>query len=308
MSSGTLAIMFTDIAGSTRLYEQLGDITAREHIAECLLRLGAVTLEQGGRVVKTIGDEALCTFPDVEAAVVAACGMQELFDGERREAGQRDEPGVSLRIGLHAGPVLVESSDVFGDAVNVAARMLAQAKVGQIITTRAVVAQLPPLLRGHTRLIDRAPLKGKRDSVELFEIMWQQDDVTRMSPDLLVEPTARGRLSLQLHDVTRHMDEAQPQLVLGRSKSADLTVQEPLASRLHARVEHRRGKFFLVDQSTNGTWLRGGGEEVFLRREEALLAGRGVISLGRPLAEQTGDLVHFEVIDERAGEDSGTAP
>lgn len=308
MSSGSLAIMFADIAGSTRLYEQLGDIPARERIAECLLRLGAVALEHGGRVVKTIGDEALCTFPDVEAAVVAACGMQELFDGERREAGQRDDLTVSLRIGLHAGPALVEASDVFGDAVNVAARMVALAKVGQIITTRAVVERLPAMLRGHTRLIDLAPVKGKRDSVELFEVMWQQDDVTRMSPDLVVKPAARARLSLQLCDVTRQMDEARSQLVLGRSKSADLTVQEPLASRLHARIEHRRGKFFLVDQSTNGTWLRSGADEVFLRREEALLAGRGVISLGRPLAEQTGDLVHFEVIDDRAGEDRGTVP
>ncbi len=291
-----LAILFADISGSTRLYELLGDSDARLRIADCLRRLEEVVVEHGGKVVKTIGDEVMCTFPEVEAAVIAACGMQEMFsDGGIEETGDGSEVALSIRIGLHAGPTLVESTDVFGDAVNVAARMVAQAKVGQIITTRVVIDQLPSLLRGNTRLIDHAPVKGKKDTFELFEVMWQQDDVTRMSPDIVVRPARRAQLTLRHGDSTLVVDDQRPQVVLGRSKAADLTVVEALASRLHARIEYRRGKFFLVDQSTNGTYVRNEADDAFLRREEALLSGCGAISLGRPFAEQPRELVEFAV-------------
>lgn len=288
--------MFADISGSTRLYEALGDTAARLRIADCLRHLEDVVMSCGGRVVKTIGDEVMCTFPGVESAVIAACGMQELFDNGAVADTAGDPLALSLRIGVHVGPALVEATDVFGDAVNIAARMVAQAKIGQIITTRTVVEQLPALLRGQTRLIDHAPVKGKKDSFDLFEVMWQQDDVTRMSPDVVVRPAARARLSLRHGGLTSVVDDSRPQVVLGRSKTADLSVQEPLASRLHARIEYRRGKFFLVDQSTNGTYLRSAASEAFLRREEALLNGSGAISLGRPFAEQPQELVEYEVL------------
>lgn len=290
-----LAILFADISGSTRLYELLGDSLARLRIADCLRRLEKVVVEHGGKVVKTIGDEVMCTFPEVEQAVIAACGMQELFDDTRVEDTEDGAIALSIRIGLHAGPTLVESTDVFGDAVNVAARMVAQAKVGQIITTRVVVDRLSSFLRGNTRLIDHAPVKGKKDTFELFEVMWQQDDVTRMSPDIVVKPAQRARLALKHAGRTLIVDGQRPLLVLGRSKTADLSVVESLASRLHARIEYRRGKFFLVDQSTNGTYVRNESDAAFLRREEALLTGRGAISLGRPFAEQPQDLVEFQV-------------
>ena len=295
-----LAILFADISGSTRLYELLGDTGARVQIADCLRRLEEVVVEHGGKVVKTIGDEVMCTFPEVEPAVIAACGMQEMFNDTRVEEAEDGVIALSIRIGLHAGPTLVESSDVFGDAVNVAARMVAQAKVGQIITTRVVIDQLPSFLRGNTRLIDHAPVKGKKDTFELFEVMWQQDDVTRMSPDIVVKPSRRAQLTLRHAERTLVIDHARPQLVLGRSKTADVTVVESLASRLHARIEYRRGKFFLVDQSTNGTYVRSEANEAFLRREEALLAGSGAISLGRPFAEKSPDLVEFEVLGTSA--------
>lgn len=290
-----LAILFADISGSTRLYELLGDSNARLRIADCLRTLGQVVVEHGGKVVKTIGDEVMCTFPDVEAAVIAACGMQEMFND--RQVDENDDAAIalSLRIGLHAGPTLVESTDVFGDAVNVAARMVAQAKVGQIITTRVVIDRLPPFLRGNTRLIDHAPVKGKKDTFELFEVMWQQDDVTRMSPDIVVRPARRAELRLRHGDDTLVIDDQRPLVVLGRSKTADVTVTEALASRLHARIEYRRGKFFLVDQSTNGTYVRNEADDAFLRREETLLSGSGAISLGRPFTEQPQSLVEFEV-------------
>jgi predicted component of type VI protein secretion system len=82
--------------------------------------------------------------------------------------------------------------------------------------------------------------------------------------------------------------------VLGRSKTADVAVNESLASRQHVRIEYRRGKFFIIDQSTNGTYVKlTTNEEAFLRREEMPLQGSGRISLGRAFTENPQEVVHF---------------
>ena len=76
---------------------------------------------------------------------------------------------MSIRVGLHHGPAILEAGDVFGDAVNVAARMASMSKSGQIITTQTTVEELPPILKASTRFIDRAPVKGKKDTMDIFE-------------------------------------------------------------------------------------------------------------------------------------------
>ena len=80
---------------------------------------------------------------------------------------------------------------------------------------------------------------------------------------------------------------------MGRSKTADIAVAEALASRQHVRLEYRRGKFFIIDQSTNGTYVFSGGNEAFLRREEMPISGAGKISLGRSFSENPQEVVHF---------------
>jgi len=197
-------------------------------------------------------------------------------------------------VGLHHGPAILESGDVFGDAVNVAARMASMSKAGQISTTQTTVEELSPILKASTRFIDRAPVKGKKETMDIFEVLWQQEDVTRMSTGVIPDPLERARLKLSYHDVKVTMDDEHPQVVMGRSKAADITVAEALASRQHVRLEHRRGKFFIIDQSTNGTYVRTeGGEESFLRREEMPLLGSGAISLGRSFSENPQEVVRF---------------
>ena len=77
------------------------------------------------------------------------------------------------------------------------------------------------------------------------------------------------------------------------SKTADIAVAEALASRQHVRVEHRRGKFFIIDQSTNGTYVMADGNEAFLRREEMPLGDAGQISLGRSFSDDPKEIVEF---------------
>jgi len=288
-----LTILFADISGSTRLYEVLGDAPARAKVASCLQMLTEVTGRHGGTVIKTIGDEIMCTFPTAAVAVAAACDMHEMLEDDITEQTAAGPISLTIRVGLHHGPAILDAGDVFGDAVNVAARMASMAKAGQIITTQSTIEALPPILKASSRFIDRAPVKGKKETMDIFEVLWQQEDITRMSTGVIPEPADRAELQLRYHDVKLTLDADRTQVVMGRSKSADIAIAEALASRQHVRVEHRRGKFFIIDQSTNGTYVLSDGNEAFLRREEMPLSGSGKISLGRSFSENPQEVVHF---------------
>ena len=292
-----LTILFADISGSTRLYEALGDAPARAKVASCLQLLTEVTGRHSGSVIKTIGDEIMCTFRSAKAAVTAACEMHELLEDDITHRTSASPLSLALRIGLHHGPAILEGGDVFGDAVNIAARMASMAKAGQIITTQSTIETLPPILKASSRFIDRAPVKGKKETMDIFEVIWQQEDVTRMSTGVIPEPAHRAHLDLCYHDIHVTVDAEHTQVVMGRSKTADIAVAEALASRQHVRVEHRRGKFFIVDQSTNGTYVLSDGNEAFLRREEMPLGDNGKISLGRSFAENPQEVVLFTTAD-----------
>ena len=294
-NSANLAIVFADINGSTRLHEVLGDVAARAKVAACLEMLSDVVDRYSGTVIKTIGDELMCTYPSAEAAANSACEMQEVMDDEVTEHTNSGPVSLTLRLGFHYGPAIHENNDVFGDAVNVAARMAAMAKGGQIITTQETVDELSGIMKASSRFIDRAPVKGKKDTMNIYEILWQQEDITRMSTGAVGETDLNSaRLKLSYQDQSLVVDENRTQVVLGRSKTTDMSIGESLASRQHVKIERRRGKFFIIDQSTNGTYISQEGGYSFLRREEMPLSENGEISLGRSFKDQPKDVVRFE--------------
>ena len=291
-----LAIMFADISGSTRLFEVLGDATARVTVSDTLDLLTKVIHLHNGTVIKTIGDEIMCTFPTADDSANAATEMQETLEDAN---GMREEgPEIKIRVGMHYGPALLEGGDVFGDAVNVAARMAAQAKGGQIITTKTTVDLLAPIMRASTRFVDRAPIKGKKEDIEIFEIIWQEEDVTRMATGMLEEVPKVPQVSLDVsyggNTITLNQDRSA--VVMGRSQACDLPINEKLASRQHVRIELRRNKFFIIDQSTNGTHIKmDNADDAFLRREEMPITSNGKISLGKSFAEGPTEVVAFNL-------------
>jgi len=291
-----ISIMFADIAGSTKLYDTLGDQLARAKVAASIDTMTEITNQNNGTVIKTIGDEVMCTFPTAEDAGTAAWEMQETFE-EEAEANTDGSP-VSIRIGMHFGPAILEGGDVFGDAVNIAARMAAQAKGKQIITTQDTLDKLPPAMRASSRFVDHAPIKGKKEEIDIFEVIWQEEDVTRMATGIVVgKPTPEATLRLTYNDKIIELSKKRPGVVMGRSQNCDLTINEKLASRQHVRIELRRDKFFIVDQSTNGTHVMvDNAPEEFLRREEIPLTGSGRISLGKGFSEDPDEVVMFTLI------------
>ncbi|MGE5624016.1 MAG: adenylate/guanylate cyclase domain-containing protein [Bacillota bacterium] len=294
MKETKLTILFADVCGSTKLYETLGDSMARDTVAKCVSIMDEETKRQKGRVVKTIGDEVMSVFDDPSAAADAASGMQERISSGLVVQGK----SIAIRVGFHFGPVIVEADgDVYGDAVNTAARMAGQAKAGQTLTTAATVDKLSDLWKASTRQIDRAAVKGKKDEIDMIELLWQREDVTRMSTSFKPAgggETKKAKLHLRYRDQSVEVNELNSSIVMGRADENDLVVKNTLISRLHARIEYRKGNFVLVDQSINGTYVRtSSGEELFVRRDNYPIKGSGIIGLGQRLAPESPDAISF---------------
>ena len=288
-----VAILFADVVGSTQLYEEYGDAKASETVALCLDVMKDATHQFNGTVIKTIGDEVMSTFPTVDDAVSAASQMQARISDE--SSGEGRIP-VSIRIGCHFGPVVQERNDIFGAAVHTANRMTSQAKARQIVISGPTVDHMGDEWRKQTRQIDVATVRGRIDEVALFEVMWQPDEATSMLPTIEWENRGRSasRLTLSFRDKTVVVNDQRKNINIGRADDNDLVVKGNLISRIHARVEKRRGKFLLVDQSTNGTFLQNArGEEIFVRRDSTELTGKGIIGLGRVAKSDTPLAIHF---------------
>jgi class 3 adenylate cyclase len=290
--TATLSILFADICGSTSLYETLGDAIARGLVSQCLALMTQHVEKQAGSVVKTLGDEIMCTFSKADQAVAAAMDMQEGVTDDLPRINPDMPSTMTIRVGLHHGLALLEAGDVFGDAVNIAARMAGLAKGGQILTTRETARALTPTLRASTRHLDRVAVKGKAEEIDVFEVTWHGDDVTRMATGLLKTQPKSARLVLRYHTEELRLDQDMDTVILGRHQKADLVVNDSMASREHARLECRRGRFILTDQSTNGTYIVTPNGPCYLRRESIVLTGTGTIALGRELSSATEVVVY----------------
>ncbi len=289
-----LAILFADISGSTSLYEALGDTVARTITSSCVAALSAITTRHQGRVIKTIGDEVMCTFPDADLAAQAALSMQE---GVKVQSPSWGRP-LQIRVGFHFGEVIEERGDVFGDAVNVAARIAGQAKADQILTTSATRDYLDHALRAKMRLVESTRVKGRIQQLEIHELTWgEPEEVTTFARafnfDDLDEPGVSAELTVGGRAI--HVDDHSQVITLGRGKMADVFVDAVTASRLHARIELRRGRIFVVDQSTNGTFVVLGNGDHYLHRDELELEGEGRIGLGAKPSSVDRTSIHFVI-------------
>ena len=296
------AILFADIAGSTGLYERLGDAAAKMLIDHAIGRMRQAVEHFGGTVVKTIGDEIMAAFPAPAAGADAALMIQ---NGTRmaspQGAGALGSEPLKIRIGFHFGPVILDNHDVFGDGVNVAARLTDAARAGQILTSEETIAHMPPRISARARVIDEDQLRGKSRVTRVFSLLWEAEtELTRLPRNTMNFAQTRQQvhqqetIRLTIRDRNVLLEPEQMPLSLGRDAQCTLVVAAPLASRGHAKIEYRRGKFVITDHSTNGTYVMSDdGVEMFLKRESMPLVGRGVISLGCPLMEQTGDIVRF---------------
>ena len=246
----------------------------------------------GARVVDRAADKLMALLPAPDAAAEAAAAMHTAMESFPQGAAK-----LALGIGFHHGPVIQKENEVFGDTVNLAARLVEQAASGQIITTRDTAAQLSALYRAWMRKLYSIDIKGRSEPVALCELVWRVDENATLFSKKRIATRSASTTTLTLNyrdkKVVRRRDR--DSVTIGRDENCGIQIADDQASRMHCTIERRQDKFILTDHSTNGTYVAvNGGDDVLVQREEFTLSGHGTIACGQP-AVSTREIVRFNV-------------
>jgi adenylate cyclase len=255
-------VLFADVSGAA--------------ISQCIEPLRTAAESAGGRVVKLVGDEVMVLFATPDAAAKAAARMHQCIEALPAVAG--DEP--SLRVAFHSGPVIQVEKDVLGDTVKLAARLVAQAQRGQTLTSGQTAAQLSTAMRPFSRDLQRVALTDRSETIRLCEMLRTSLNGAARARETKARTMVRLAYGDQVVVCSR---ENHSRVVIGRHKACDLVIGDKLASRQHCTLEARDDEFFLLDHSTNGTYVTVEGEhEILLNDGGVALATHGWIAFGHP--------------------------
>lgn len=285
-------VVFADVAGSSKLYKQVGDDEANRRITDVVNRLISTVNAHHGIVIKTIGDEVMCHFPEANNACEAAIAFQHI-----------GEETLPIRVGMASGNVIEKDADIFGQAVNDAAAVAKIARGRQIIAPEEFKALLNADNIGKLSVFDEVKLKGGEASTTLYRIEWESLDSTQGSDHTVIMANisnVQSQLVLSFQrfngdNDTLTLTAKNVPLHIGRDEdSCQLALPTPLASRDHCHIDYQYGKFVLVDHSTNGTYVNNAeGQQVYLRREELPLLGAGEIGLGEQVSADNQYVIKF---------------
>lgn len=289
------SVLFADIAGSSKMYELLGDDQARRLIMELLSDLSNVARKYNGESLRTYGDELMCAFGAADDAVVAAASMHQLVDARPPVRwGEIDAIGLYIRI--DTGTVIRVGNKIFGDAVNSAAKMKTLAKPFQTLISETTMKYLSPQHESLTRFVGKLPIKGKSGTHDIFEYLHEEENATLVMERPNEELTSLASLELTCNSTTYSVDENQVTITIGRLPANDIVLKYPGVSRMHAKVEHRKGKFVLVDASSNGTYVHTSGRDpVYVKHDEFQLFGKGTICPGRKATSKSPGAIDFVI-------------
>jgi class 3 adenylate cyclase len=297
-------VLFADLRGSTALFETLGNAEATSVVTHCVNALGAPVGNHQGRVVKTLGDGLMAVFDEPGPAVQAALLMHDLLEGMVVRGSERGASSglraLRLQVALARGEIVEMAGDCFGDAVNVAARLLDHAGDNETLITADVLQGLPPDHQGRFRSLDRLVLRGRVEPVHVHVMGGRRGASSEMAATQFGDVAAVEEpdgLRLMWGGQQRVFASQQMPVVLGRSPQAAFCVDDSRVSRSHARIDWHSGSFQVTDLSYNGTYVRfNDGEIVSLRRGACTLHGSGSIGLGGSPADPASACVSFDVL------------
>ena len=182
-----LTVLFTDVAGSTGFFERNGDTAGLAMIHRHDKLATSVVTRHGGRVVKTIGDSAMAEFTDPAAAVRAAVDIERQFLklNQTLPADQR----VEVRIGIHSGVGYRKGNDLFGDLVNVAARIVKRTAPAQILISRSVYEAVQDETDLQCPWLNKFTIDGRTEKEDIFEVVWTSAEAYREIRERLASPS-----------------------------------------------------------------------------------------------------------------------
>jgi adenylate cyclase len=286
------AVLLVDVVGSTPLYESVGNAVAMDRIADWRESLCALVRLHGGEFISSKGDDVLSIFDDPTAAFSAAAQMRE----------PATLP-ISFHAGLHFGPVIRAGADIYGDAVNLTARLAAIANPGEILISQSLVDRLSPVHKDSLGFLDKVNLKGKGGACNIYAFLDHdrslntQISIGRLSKIAAQEtPTCGFGVTLRYNGQSISCLDNET-LTIGRSSDCSLVIDRQWVSRHHATVRVANGRVQLVERSSSGTFVSmRPGQEVLVRREDVLLLGSGTISPGLQSTSDGAQVVHFEIV------------
>src|SRR5262245_13719258 len=298
LTSSDRTVLFADLRGSTSLYESMGNAHAAEIVTRTVGLLARTVTDHGGRVVKTLGDGLMAVFPEPLPGVHAAYEMQDVIARIMYEA---DTGSAALRVYsvVAHGEIVEVAGDCFGDAVNVAARLLQHAGDLEVLITEQAYNGLGRIEQMRFHSLDRLHLRGRAEPVKVYVLeAWHGDAAPSTLLAEFADTPMADCLNLKVPGAQRSFTSQQTPVVLGRSPESTFQVDDTRVSRQHARIEWHGGNFHLSDQSSNGCYVRFANEPdvIVLRRGTCMLHGSGVIGLGSSPSDPNSALVQFEVV------------
>ena len=301
--SAETTVVFTDLIGSTAVFEAMGNTRATEAVTQLTSWICGICVKHDGKVIKTLGDGVLAIFPNSQKAVDAVVLMQRMH--QQRIVESSPELRMPIRIGVASGEVEIVGGDCFGDAVNVAARLSDLCGPHEIWANSQALSLAIENEGVRFRSVGSVQIRGRSEPCSAFQIEWHDDlssafltrqadleSVMEDAPDVL-----GGEIKLSWLGHVRFCRAFDLPVRIGRISGMEVLVNDPRVSRSHARIDWRNGSIMLVDLSTYGSWVRfsGGGADLPLRRNECVLHGEGKIALGAPFADSSVPILEFSV-------------
>ncbi|MGI9436955.1 MAG: FHA domain-containing protein [Geminicoccaceae bacterium] len=289
------SVLLADISGSTSLFQTVDDAEAQRLIGRELERLRTAISDQGGIYIREKGDDVLAYFHDPSDAL--RCALQVI-------ANPSDHL-LAVHAGLHFGQILCAEDDIFGEPVNLTARLAAMANAGEALLSQSFCDRLPDHKTTGLQPIDHVWLKGISEPVNIYSLI---DEDTAMRTRMILGSgnagppgTAWARVSevtlILTYDHGLQRCREAGGVLIGRSSECDLVLGSPWVSRKHALVTVREGKVIFEDRSSSGTYLTiNDGHEFFVRRETVVLSGSGMISPAVSNDQPEADRIRFEII------------
>ncbi|WP_431191525.1 FHA domain-containing protein [Ottowia testudinis] len=299
----------------------MGNAPVADVIAKVTQWIGRVCEAHHGRTVKFLGDGVLAQFQRGDDAVEAAVFMQQNHSERLEKWPQPLRMG--LKIGMARGGVVQMADDVYGDPVNLAARLSDMAGTQTIWADESVIAELRHRRDAHShdqphaggervaaetaryRSLGMMRVRGLSEPHSVFQIEWSEEVSTDLMTvrgalhDLEIESgMVGGSIALAWLGKSRVFAADDLPIVIGRIPDSSFVVSDQRVSRHHARIEVINGAFVLSDLSSFGTWVRfteNPASEVQLRRNQCVLHSTGEIALGASFSDFSAAVVAFSV-------------
>ncbi|MGV8805661.1 MAG: adenylate/guanylate cyclase domain-containing protein [Polaromonas sp.] len=297
-----VTVVFTDLTGSTGVFESLGNAKATQAITRITQWIRKVCEKHNGRVIKCLGDGVLTVFHESIDAIEAVTELQQ-FHQERIRTWP-ESLKMRLQVGMARGEIVEHNNDCYGDAVNVASRLSNLSGPEQILVTDNVVRQLPHYNMVRSRSMGPIPIKGRMEPCLVHRIEWQKEissEVFTVAANLISpfaqRETSIATIELSWLDINLCFTALEMPVFLGRDSKAHFLLLDPRVSRKHVRIEWRNDRFHLEDISSYGTWVRFSDSTTImsLRRQECVLLMNGELALGASFEDFTVPTVSFRI-------------